>query len=144
MGIINGQAYDWSSISINMPGMTFQAQDINYDDELEKEPVYGMGVEQRGYGKGNYKATAKMTMLKEDFDELVSYCKKKSTPLYRTDISKIIVAYAHDYQKTKTDVLNKVTITKTSHKGTQGDKNLKVDVDLLIYGEIVRDGLSAI
>jgi hypothetical protein len=144
MGVVNGEAYDWSSITINMPGMTFQAQDISYDDELEKEPVYGMGSSQRGYGKGNYKSTAKITMLKEDFDDLVDYCKKNKVALYKLDITKIIASYAHDYQKTKIDVLNKVTITKTSHKATQGDKSLKVDLDLLVYGNIVRDGLDAI
>ncbi len=144
MGIINGRAYDWDSIEIDLPGMTFQAQDISYDDELEKEPVYGMGNAQRGYGRGNYKATGKMTMLKDDFDDFAAYCKKQKVALYNLDIPKITVSYAHEYQRTKIDVLNKVTITKVSHKGTQGDKNLKVDLDLLIYGNIVRDGLAAI
>ena len=144
MGIINGRAYDWSSIEIDIPGMTFQAQDINYDDELEKEPVYGMGSTQRGYGRGNYKATGKLTMLKDDFDDFIAYCKKQKVALYDLDIPKITVSYANDFQKTKIDVLNKVTISKVSHKGTQGDKKLTVDMDLLIYGNIVRDGLPAI
>lgn len=144
MGIINGRSYDWSSITIDMPGMTFQAQDISYDDELEKEPVYGMGSAQRGYGRGNYKATGKITMLKDDFDDLVAHCKKQKVALYNLDIPKITVAYANGYQPTKIDVLNKVTITKSSHKATQGDKSIKVDIDLLIYGNIVRDGLAAI
>lgn len=144
MGIINGRSYDWSSIEIDMPGMTFQAQDINYDDELEKEPVYGIGNMQRGYGRGNYKATGKVVMLKDDFDDLVNYCKKQRVALYDLDIPKITVSYAHEFQRTKIDVLNKVTITKASHKGAQGDKSLTVDIDLLIYGNIVRDGLAAI
>ncbi len=144
MGVINGRSYDWDSIQINIPGLVIQAQDISYDDELEKEAVYGMGSAQRGYGQGNYKAAAKMTMLKDDYDDLVEYCKKQRIPLYKLDIPKITVAYAHAHQRTKIDVLNKVTITKVSHKGTQGDKSIKVDIDLLVYGNIVRDGLDAI
>lgn len=145
MANINGKIYDWSSITINIPGMNeIQAQDISYDDELEKEAAYGRGNAMRGYGTGNYKATAKMTLLKEDYDDIVNYCKKSSVPIYRLEIPKISVAYANDGQRTQLDVLKDVTFTKVSHKATQGDKNIKVDIDMLIYGEIIRNGLNAI
>ena len=143
--MINGKVYDWSSISINLTGLDeIQAQDISYDDELEKEVVYGTGSKMRGYGTGNYKATAKLSMLKEDYDELIEHCKSKNIALYKLEIPKIVVAYADPGQKTRIDVLKDVTITKTSHKGTQGDKSIKIDLDLLVYGEIIRDGLKAI
>ncbi len=54
------------------------------------------------------------------------------------------MSYANAGDRTRQDVLNKVSFSKTSHKAAQGDKSLKVDLDLIIAGQIVRDGLEAI
>ena len=143
MAVINGKAYDWSDVSIKLPGLELEAQEISYNDELEKEAVYGKGRRPRGYGTGNYKAEAKLSLLRDDFDDLIAYCKQNNVGLYDLVIPKIIVSYANTYKPTKSDVLTQVTITKTDQKGAQGDKSLKVDLDLLIFGEIERDGLKA-
>lgn len=142
--IINGKVYDWSDVSIKLPGLEIEAQEISYNDELEKEVAYGRGQKPRGYGEGNYKADGKLSMLKDDFDDLVDYCKNQGVALYKLVVPKIIVSYANETQKTKTDVLNKVTFTKTSQKDAQGDKALKVDIDFLIVDGIERDGLKAV
>lgn len=142
--LINGKAYDWADISIDYPGFTMQPQEINYDDELEKELAYGIGSAPRGWGTGNYKASAKLTVLRDDFEALLAHCKTQGIALYKLVIPKIVVSYANDGDKITTDVLSKVTITKTSHKAASGDKSLKVDLDLLPVGVIVRNGVSAI
>lgn len=144
MSIINGKSYDWADISVKLPGFDLEVQEISYDDELEKEAVYGKGNRPRGYGTGNYKSEGKMSLLKDDFDDLVAYCKRMGTPLYKLVIDKIIVSYANETQKTKTDELNTITFTKTSQKGAQGDKSLKVDMDFIIVNGINRDGLKPI
>lgn len=144
MAVINGKAYDWGDISVKLPGLEIEPQEISYDDELEKDLVYGKGQQPRGYGEGNYKANGKMSLLKDDFDDLVEYCKRQGVALYKLVIPKIVISYANGTQRTKTDVLNTVTITKTNHKNGQGDKSLKVDLDLLIVGTIDRDGLKPV
>lgn len=141
---VNGRAYDWGDVDLKIPGLNLEIQEISYDDELEKEVAYGMGQKPRGYGEGNYKASGKLSLLRDDFDELLDYCKRTDTALYRLIFDKIAVSYANDGGRTRTDILNKVTITKASHKAGQGDKNLKIDLDLLIVGEIKRDGVAAI
>jgi hypothetical protein len=141
---VNGKAYDWSDIDIALPGLDIQAQEISYDDELEKESVYGKGVAPRGYGTGNYKSEGKLTLLRDDYDQLVDYCKANNVALYRLVIPKVVVSYANEGERTRSDVLSTVTITKASHKGAQGDKSLTVELDLLIVNGIERDGLKAI
>lgn len=141
---INGKSYDWGDVDVKLPGLNLVVQEISYDDELEKEAVYGKGQMPRGYGEGNYKSQAKISVLRDDFDELLDYCKSKKTALYKLVIPKIIVSYADDGGKTKTDVLNTVTISKVSHKVGQGDKTLKVDIDLLVVKGIERDDVQAI
>ena len=142
--IINGKVYDWGDVSIKLPGLELEAQEISYNDELEKEVAYGKGQKPRGYGEGNYKADGKVTLLKDDFDDLVNYCKSQGVAFYKLVVPKIVVSYANLMQKTKTDVLNTVTFTKISQKDAQGDKSLKVDIDFIIVNGIERDGLKAV
>ena len=40
------------------------------------------------------------------------------------------------------DELKKVKLTKRSHKAAQGDKGLTVDIDMMIIGGILTDGLE--
>ena len=144
MSIINGKSYDWSDVAVKLPGLEIEVQEISYDDELEKEAVYGKGSSPRGYGTGNYKASGKISFLKDDFDDLVNYCKQQDVSLYKLVIPKITVSYANLSQRTTTDELDSVTFTKTSHKDAQGDKSLKVDMDFIIVNGITRDGLKAV
>ena len=46
-------------MDLGIPGLNLQIQSIDYEDELEKEEVYGKGQKPRGYGEGNYKASGK-------------------------------------------------------------------------------------
>lgn len=141
---VNGKAFDWGDVDFKIPGLNIVVQEISYDDELEKEVVYGKGSAPRGYGNGNYKASAKITLLRDDFEDLLTYCKKNNTSLYRLIFPKIVVSYANEGDKTKCDVLNKVSISKTSNKAAQGDKSLKVDLDLFVAGLIKRSNVAPI
>lgn len=141
---VNGKVYDWGDVDLSLPGVTTEVQEISYDDELEKELAYGKGYKPRGYGNGKYKASGKISFLRDDYDVIVSYCKTKGVPFYSLTFPKIVVSYANAGDRTRQDVLNKVSFSKASHKAAQGDKSLKVDIDLIIAGQIVRDGLNAI
>lgn len=142
--MINGRGYSWESVNVSFPDFNMVVQSIDYDDELEKELKYGTGSSPRGYGTGNYKANAKITVLREDYDDLLDYCKSKGIALFRLEIPKIIVSYANDEDVTRTDVINKVSITKIADKPKQGDKSMTVDLDLLVAGLIVRDGVQPV
>lgn len=141
---VNGKAYDWGDVNLQLPGIVTEVQEISYEDELEKEVVYGEGSKPRGYGTGNYKTTGKISLLKDDFEAITDYCKANGIPLYRLELPKVIVAYAKGDGQIVTDVLNRVSFTKVGDKAAQGDKNFKVDIDLLIAGTIVRNGVEPV
>ena len=141
---VNGKAYDWADVDISLPGLNIEFQEISYSDELEKELVYGKGAASRGFGTGNYKAEGKLSLLRDDYDALLDYCKSKNIPLYSLTIPKIIVSYANTGSRTRSDVLNTVTFTKRDTKVAQGDKNIKIDLDVLIVNGIESDGLKSI
>lgn len=140
--IINGKVYDWGDVTVAIAGLALEVQEISYDDELEKEVAYGKGQRPRGFGEGNYKSEGKISLLRDDYDDLITYCKNNGVGLYKLVIPKIVISYADGIGRTKTDVLNTVTFTKASHKNAQGDKSLKIDLDMLIVNGIDRDGVK--
>ena len=77
---VNGQTYGWGDVDVKIPGLVLVVQEISYDDEQEMEESYGKGYRPRGYGKGNYKASGKMSMLRDDYDDVLAYCKAKGIP----------------------------------------------------------------
>ena len=141
---INGKAYDWADVDIKLPGLAIQLQEISYDDEQEMEELYGKGASPRGYGTGNYKASGKISMLRDDYDDLLAYCKAKKLAFYKMEIPSIVVSYANEGSHTKIDELKKVKFIKRSNKAAQGDKSLTVDIDLMILGGIIQDGVKPV
>lgn len=137
---VNGKTYDWGDVDLKLPGVTTEIEEISYDDELEKELVYGHGKLPRGYGTGNYKPTGKISMLRDDFEAVLDYCKSNGIPFYNLTFSKIVVSYANGDGSIATDVLNNVSFSKRSMKAANGDKSFKVDLDLIIAGKIVWNG----
>ena len=124
---VNGKAYDWGDVDLKIPGLNIQVQEISYDDELEIEEVYGSG-----------------SMLRDDYDDLLAYCKQKGVPFYKMELPSIIVSYANEGARTKIDELKKVKFSKRSNKAAQGDKSLTVDVDMMIVGGVYQDGVAPV
>ena len=141
---VNGQTYGWGDVDVKIPGLVLVVQEISYDDEQEMEESYGKGYRPRGYGKGNYKASGKMSMLRDDYDDLLEYCKSKGLAFYKLEIPSIVVSYANDGGLTRIDELKKVHFSKRSNKASQGDKSLTVDIDLMIVGGIIQDGVKPV
>lgn len=137
---VNGKSYDWGDVDLHLPGVITEVQEISYDDEQEKELVYGMGNKPRGYGTGNYKPSGKISMLRDDFEEILTYCRNNSVAFYNLVFPKIVVSYANGDGSIITDVLNNVSFTKRSIKAAQNDKSIKVDLDLIIAGMIIWNG----
>lgn len=141
---VNGRTYGWADVDVKIPGLNLVLQEISYDDEQETEEAYGRGNKPRGYGKGNYKASGKMSMLRDDYDDLLDYCRRMKIPFFGVEFPMIVVSYANDGGRTRMDVLKKVIFTKRSHKAGQNDKSLTVDIDLMIIDGIVEDGVEPV
>lgn len=62
-----GQSYTWADVKLSIFGReVVGVTSVEYEEEQEVKAVYGQGVEPVGYGKGNKKYTAKITLdLKE-------------------------------------------------------------------------------
>ena len=51
---------------------------------------------------------------------------------------------SNDGGRTRIDELKKVKFSKRSSKAAQGDKKLTVDIDLMIIGGIIQDGVRPV
>ena len=141
---VNGKAYDWGDVDVKFPGLALVVQEISYDDEMEMEESYGYGHRPRGYGTGNYKSSGKISLLRDDYEEFLAWCRAQGVPFYKLTIPSIVVSYANEGEKTHMDELKTVKLTKRSHKAAQGDKTLSVDIDLMIIGGSVEDGVEPV
>ena len=141
---VNGINYGWGDVDVKIPGLNLVVQEISYDDEQEMEESYGKGSRPRRYGKGNYKASGKMSMLRDDFDDVLDYCKATGKSFYNVELPSVVVSYGNPGGRTRIDELKRVVFVKRSHKAAQGDKTLTVDIDLMIVGGIVEDGVEPV
>ena len=141
---VNGKAYDWGDVDVKLPGLALVVQEVSYDDEQEMEEAYGVGGKPRGYGTGNYKSSGKLTLLRDDYDDFLAWCRAKGVPFYKVEVPSIVVSYANEGESTHIDELKRVKFTKRSHKAAQGDKKLTVDIDMMIVGGIITVGLEPV
>ena len=144
MAIINGRCYDWNSVTLGISGCeNVEPTEISYDAERDEEVIYGKGGDPRGYGTGNRKNSVKMSMLREDFDEICNVMQKKGVKSFFNYIfEKITVSYGNDGQKVVTDTLTNVKFSKFSGKASQGDKSIKVDLEGFAFGGVNINGLK--
>ena len=105
---VNGKNYDWGDVDVKFPGLVLQVQEISYDDEQEMEESYGRGSKPRGFGTGNYKASGKLSLLRDDYEEFLDWCRSQGTPFYELTIPSIVVSYANEGEKTHMDELKTV------------------------------------
>ena len=144
MAIINGRCYDWNSVTLGISGCeNVEPTEISYDAERDEEVIYGKGGDPRGYGTGNRKNSVKMSMLREDFDEICNVMQKKGVKSFFNHIfEKITVSYGDDGQKVVTDTLTNVKFSKFSGKASQGDKSIKVDLEGFAFGGVNINGMK--
>lgn len=143
--LINGKVYGWSSVSILAKEFeNIEVTEISYDDEQDQELVYGKKGKLRGYGTGTKKNSVKITMLREDYDEICEVLKKKGVKnFYSYFWPAIIVSFADEGKKTHTDVLSKFVPSKRTFKAAEGDKKLAVELSGIAMGGITTDDLEA-
>ncbi len=126
-----GKLAGWNSITVNLLGRDVEGiTELEYDDSLEMENVYGAGKAPVGYGEGNYSANAAITLYLEETNAI-----QRALPPGKsvTDIAPfdIVVEYEYDGFKLKDRVHN----CKFKGRGVavkQNDKTIAYKHELLV------------
>lgn len=146
--LVNGKQWDWGDITVTIAPYSpviFTAQSISYDETLEAEAVYGKGRTPVGYSKGNWSASGKISMLKNEFELLALAV---PSGILNVDPRNVLinVLYAHSFDSSiplTTETLMGIRFTKITDSAAQNDKGLSVELEFLILENILRNGRPA-
>lgn len=125
--LINGKRHSWSSIRLNVLGITIiGVTEINYGQEELKENHYGAGRFVVDRGDGNVVPTCNFIFRAYEFQRIMNALPPGSTPgdIPAFDIPVIYIPAGSDQQVKH--VIRNFQITNTSHNNAQGAT--KVDV----------------
>lgn len=129
--LINGKTYSWGDIAVVIFGKRIVGiTAINYDQEQEKENVYGAGNVPVNRGYGNKKYSASITLLSDEVTAL-----EQATPNGDlTDIPAfdIVVSYMNDQRGVVTHILKSAEFTKDSRSSKQNDSKIEIELPLII------------
>jgi len=135
--MINGVTYDWESITVTLlSGQVAEIQEIEYSDEKDISEVYGKGGMPRAYGRGNYKAEGKMTLLRS---ELLALGTAAGT--YELPPLPVVVSFSNDDLPIQVDLLKDCKLTKRSIRASQGDEMVAVEIEFKILGGVWLNGI---
>lgn len=129
--LINGTEYGWSSISFNIgsvPVVGIRA--IKYEEEQEKENIYGAGQNPVSRGYGKVKSTASITLLASTVMALKGSAPKGQ--LHRIAPFTVVVSYQPLDGKIQTHHLKNCEFTKTSFDWKEGDTHKEIEFELII------------
>ena len=131
--IINkfGTLAGWNSVTTNMMGRDIEGiNQISYDDNVEKENIYGQGSMPIGRGRGNYSAKCSLTLYKEEVMaiQLAIGPGKRMQDIKPFDIT---VQYEYDGVLYK-DRIRNVEFVNNGIDVKQGDKVIATKYDLVV------------
>lgn len=128
--LINGQAYDYSQVVINILGVNLAGVTaINYVTEQPKTNNFGTGTNVVSRGKGAKDSTGSLEISMNDVQALRSVV--PSGDLLDIPAFDIVVSYLHPTGFVS-HTLKNVEFTNDGVEGTQGDTDLTRTFDLVI------------
>ena len=129
--LINGQSYGWGDIVVNINGLPVTGiTAIKYEEDQEKENVYGAGRYPVGRGMGRVKTTASITLLIETVMAIAKAAPKGQ--LHRIPPFPITVIYQPEAGPVVRDVIMNCEFKKQTRDFKEGDMKKEVPIELLV------------
>lgn len=129
--LINGKTYSWGDIAVVLFGQRVAGiTAVSYDQEQEKENVYGAGNQPVARGYGNKKYTASITLLSEEVSALEAAAPNGDI----CDIPPfdVVVSFMNDQRAVVTHILKNAEFSKDSRNGKQNDPKMEIELPLII------------
>ncbi len=129
--LINGRSYGWGDIIVTVgPLEVTGITAIKYEEEQEKEDVYGAGRYPVARGYGRVKASASITLSVETVVALAASA--RDGQLNRMAPFTITVLYQPESGPIIRDVLMNCEFKKQSRDWKEGDMKKEVELELLV------------
>lgn len=129
--LINGRSYGWGDIVVHVGALPVTGiTAIKYEEEQEKEDVYGAGRRPVARGYGRIKASASITLSVETVMALTASAREGQ--LNRMAPFTISVLYQPESGPIIKDVLMNCEFKKQSRDWKEGDMKNQVELELLV------------
>jgi len=129
--LINGREYGWADIVVNIGGVPVTGiRAIKYDEEMEKENIYGAGRNPVSRGYGRIKSTASITLLSGTVMALKAKAPKGQ--LFRIAPFPVTVSYQPDAGPIVTHILKNCEFKKSAFDWKEGDMSKEIELELII------------
>lgn len=113
----------WNSATYNLYGRDVEGiSELGYDDNIEKEMIYGAGRMPIGVGEGNYQATCSLKLFKE---EVVAILDSLPPGVRLQDVAPTDVIVQYEYEnRIYRDIIHNFQFTRGGKAVKQNDKNV--------------------
>jgi len=129
--LINGREYGWADIVVNIGGVPVTGiRAIKYDEEMEKENIYGAGRNPVSRGYGRVKSTASITLLSGTVMALRAKAPKGQ--LFRIAPFPVTVSYQPEAGPIVTHILKNCEFKKSAFDWKEGDMSKEIELELII------------
>lgn len=146
---VNGKTYDWGDITVQLipySPVLVTCSAISFSESLDTKPIYGKGRSPVAYGKGNWEASGRLTLLKTEFDILQKAAGHAGILNLDPRVASIHIVFGPNLQglvPVADVLLMGVRFTRISDSYSQSDNALKNDLEFLVLGNVYRDGIPA-
>jgi len=128
--LVNGQAYDWSNITVTLLGKTLVGiKKIEYKVKQEMQENYGAGIYTVSRGFGNIKATASITIDMFEMEQIQDLIGGNIQDIPEFDI---VVQFYQNPLSPKTHTLKNCRFTDNSRVSNQNDMDNTIDCELIV------------
>ncbi|OXA83674.1 hypothetical protein B0A56_00705 [Flavobacterium columnare NBRC 100251 = ATCC 23463] len=129
--LINGREYGWADLAFTIAGVpVIGITAIKYDEEQEKENIYGAGRHPVSRGYGRVKTTASITLLSGTVMGLKAGA--PNNQLHKIAPFTITVCYQPDGGALVTHLLKNCEFKKTPFDWKEGDLSKPIELELIL------------
>jgi len=129
--LVNGKSYEWADIIINILGVPFAGVTaIEYEEKQDIKNIMGAGNRPVSRSYGNFTATAKVTLLMEEVENI-----QKVAPggvLQRIPEFDITVAYVDSALAPVKHTIKNCRFTTNNRKVTQSADSIACEMELIV------------
>ena len=128
--LINGQAYSWVDITVNILGVPLAGiMEISYEETGEIVNNYGAGRRPVSRGHGKIECTASISIDRAEYNSLIQAAPGKN--LMNIPEFDITVAYLPDGSAPTADIIKNCRFKTNKSGGSEGDTNIVSELELV-------------
>lgn len=129
--LINGREYGWADIIVNISATPLSGiKQVKYEEEQEKENIYGAGRHPVGRGYGRVKTTGSITLLSGTVFAMQAAA--PGNKLHNIAPFPIVVMYQPETGAIVKHTLKNCEFKKTSFDWKEGDLSKDIELELII------------